>query len=269
MAAGRRLRSGATLRLALCAWTALGLGACMVAGRGLPPPPVHPNGLALWRIVHDLCVPGEQARGRPSPCAAVSLTEGVARGSALLKDRVGVGQHLLIPTARITGIEDPALLAPDAPNFFARAWAARGYVEGRLVERASPPPLSIAVNSQYGRSQDQLHLHIDCLRRDVAAALRATSPSLGDGWSRRRLVLRGRAYSIRWLAADKLATTAPFALLAKEMPGARAHMAAWTIALTSGATPDGSPGFWLLADHVDLRSGDLASSEELQDHQCR
>ena len=40
----------------------------------------------------------------------VDITNGVEKGFAVLKDKTGVAQFLLIPTARIGGIEDPALL---------------------------------------------------------------------------------------------------------------------------------------------------------------
>jgi len=39
---------------------------------------------------------------------------------------------LLLPTARISGIEDPALLAPDSVNYFAVAWKERSELERRL-----------------------------------------------------------------------------------------------------------------------------------------
>ena len=52
-----------------------------------------------------------------------------ADGVALLKDLNGVAQELAIPTRRLTGIEDPLLLAPDAPNYFAYAWHERAAVE--------------------------------------------------------------------------------------------------------------------------------------------
>jgi CDP-diacylglycerol pyrophosphatase len=43
----------------------------------------------------------------------------------VLKDIHGVLQYLLIPTARVSGIESPLLLQADAPDYWAAAWQAR------------------------------------------------------------------------------------------------------------------------------------------------
>lgn len=112
-----------------------------------PPPPPHLNGQVLWHIVHDQCVPDEQSKGRPEPCAQVSLDGGVNRGVALLKDRRGVAQYLLMPTIEITGIEDGRLLAPGAVNYFAKAWADRSFVEVRLGRDLPREDIGISINS--------------------------------------------------------------------------------------------------------------------------
>jgi CDP-diacylglycerol pyrophosphatase len=253
----------------ISALLALGLGACADLGAPLSPPPVHPNGQALWRIVHDQCAPDQRARHDPSPCALVSIEDGEARGFAVLKDRAGVAQYLLMPTAKITGIEDPAILQPGAVNYFARAWDARGLVEDRLGRELARTRLSIAVNSIYGRSQDQLHLHIDCLDGAVGAALRDSEAPASGGWAGRTIVLKGHRYRVRWLDADKLGAENPFQLLAQDIPGARKAMGAWTLALVGAEGPNGAPGFLLLADRADPAAGDRGSAEELQDHDCR
>src|SRR5579862_6721407 len=127
----------------------------------------------LWTIVHGQCVPHFQAGDGPKPCDVVDLDGGEARGVALLKDINGIAQFLAIPTARVTGIEDPSVLAPDARDYFAFAWAQRGAVEARLKTTLPREAIAVAVNSEFARSQDQLHLHIDCLRKDVVGALAA------------------------------------------------------------------------------------------------
>ena len=256
-------------RILVLALIALSLAACAHVGPLLPPPPIHPNGQALWRIIHDQCVPDQRARNDPSPCALVSISNGEVRGFVVLKDRIGVAQQLLMPTSKITGIEAPAILQPEAVNYFARAWEERGFVEDRLGRQLSRTQLSVAVNSMYGRTQDQLHLHIDCLDSSIAITLRSVRVPTSGSWSERAIRLKGHRYRVRWLNADKLVTTSPFDLLASEIPGARKTMGAWTLALVGAEGPNGSPGFLILADRADPATGDRGSAEELQDHDCR
>src|SRR5580658_6070479 len=87
---------------------------------------------ALWQIVSAMCVPDQTLNHDPSPCAQVDLKDGSARGFVVLKDLRGETQFLLIPTLRISGIESPLVLAPDAVNYFAEAWEARSYVNQAL-----------------------------------------------------------------------------------------------------------------------------------------
>ena len=247
---------------------AAAIAGCASVQPPLPPPPVHADGGTLWRIISTQCLPGQRERHDPSPCAKASIEGGEAHGFVLLKDRDGVAQYLLMPSAKITGIEDPAVLAPDAANYFDKAWDERQVVPDRLGRPLDRTQLSVAVNSIYGRSQDQLHLHIDCVDKDVAAALNHLAIPHDAAWAANRVTLEGHAYRVRWLAADRLAATNPFQLLAQSFPSARREMAAWTIALVGAVGPGGEPGFYLLADRVDPAIGDRASAEELQDHAC-
>src|SRR3954454_19568514 len=101
---------------------------------------------ALWHIVHGQCEPHEEGSHDPSPCAVVDLSGGMAKGYALLKDIRGIAQYLLIPTAHIGGIEDPAILAPDAVNYWQVAWEARSLVEQRLNTKLARDDVSLAIN---------------------------------------------------------------------------------------------------------------------------
>jgi CDP-diacylglycerol pyrophosphatase len=196
----------------------------------------------------------------------VDLTGGVDRGFALLKDLVGVAQMLAIPTRQLSGIEDPALLAPDAAPYFADAWAGRVRVEARLGQSLPREAVAVAVNSMVSRSQDELHLHIDCADKDVAAALEAYSPSLDDQWRPMTVALKGRHYWARRLDSADLTDASPFRLLADGIAGARQEMGLWSLAAV-GAEFSGRPGFILLADHAELTAGGHA--EDLQDHTCQ
>jgi CDP-diacylglycerol pyrophosphatase len=223
----------------------------------------------LWTIVHDQCAPNQLSHGDPAPCAVVSMAAGAARGFAILKDRNGVAQYLLMPTVKITGIEDPAVLEPRVTNYFAKAWDDRDLIEKRLGRPLPRTRISIAVNSAYGRSQDQLHLHMDCLDPAVGAALAAGAVPQAGRWASQVIRLRDHPYRVRWLEARALEGPSPFILLAQEMPGARRAMGAWTIALVGAKGADGALGFYLLADRIDPAAHDHASSEELQDHACK
>ena len=73
-------------------------------------------------------------------------------GFVVLKDINGVAQFLLIPTARISGIEDPAILASDAVNYWAPAWQARSFVEDRLHKTLPRNAVALAINWMQGRA---------------------------------------------------------------------------------------------------------------------
>jgi CDP-diacylglycerol pyrophosphatase len=221
---------------------------------------------ALWTIVHGQCVPHALAGEAPKPCERVDLAAGEDGGVALLKDREGVAQYLAIPTRRVTGVEDPLVLAPDAPNYFAFAWGARDALETRLGRALPREAVAIAVNSQFARSQDQLHLHLDCLDDDVIAALGAYKSALDDQWRPMTVALKGRHYWVRRLDSTDLADAAPFRLLADGVEGAKGHMGLETL-VAAGAAFDGRPGFILLADHAELAAG--GHGEDLQDHDCK
>src|SRR5690349_9295382 len=149
----------------------------VLALTGAPPRAVaDPN--ALWTIVDGQCAPDERSHDDPAPCALVDLDGGYA----VLKDLVGDTQFLVIPTARVTGIESPQILAADAPNYLADAWRARSFVEQRAGRALPRDWMSLSVNSPAARSQDQLHIHVDCVRADVRQALTSNAGAIGTAW---------------------------------------------------------------------------------------
>jgi len=239
------------------------LSACATPARtATAPAGDNPN--VLWHLVHGLCVPHLAAFGSPLPCTFVHPAAGVA----LLKDRNGATQFLLIPTARVTGIEDPLVRAPHAPAYFAAAWAARGNVEA-LLDRALPrEDLSLAVNAIAGRTQDQLHIHIDCVRADVRDALATQARTIGPHWTPFPVPLVGDRYLVRFVASRDLHGVNPFRLLADGVPGARAAMGRMTLVAVGATATNGQPGFVLLARRSDSAAGDRGAGEDLQDHGC-
>lgn len=242
--------------------SAIGMCGMLSSGCAVVAQAVASNPNALWIIVHDACVPDQRQFGNPAPCTKVDL----AAGYAILKDRVGATQFLLIPTARITGIEDPVVLAPDAPNYWAEAWDARGYVDQRAGRTLARDEVSLAVNSVYGRTQDQLHIHIDCIKSAVRAALHAHDSEIGPYWTAFPVTLVGDSYLAERIDGYDLAWVDPFRKLA-ELPRARADMGGETLVVTGETGPDGRPGFFLLAGRA-VRGISSGSGEALQDHSC-
>jgi CDP-diacylglycerol pyrophosphatase len=222
---------------------------------------------ALWKIVHNLCVVNEKETGNPAPCAEVEIAQGEGRGYAVLKDINGATQFLLIPTARIAGIESPQILAPGAANYFAAAWRARSFIEGILGQSLPRDWVSLAINSEWGRSQNQLHIHVDCIRSDVRETLARQVHAIGRRWKPLAVPLLGHRYVARTVAGEELAVN-PFQLLASGVPGAAADMGQRTLVVVGWIRGDGKPEFVLLADHADRATQDRASGEELQDHAC-
>ena len=167
-----------------------------VAAAALAPPqtPALADPNALWNIVHGECVPHFEAGEGPKPCESVELEGGVAEGVAILKDLVGVAQMLAIPTRRITGIEDPQMLAPDAPPVFAIGWGAKALVEARLGRSLPREAVGLAINSKWARSQDQLHVHVDCVAIPVMKALAVYASALDGEWRAMTVPLQGRVY---------------------------------------------------------------------------
>ena len=230
---------------------------------GASEPVLDPN--TLWTVVHDFCVPNEQQYGNPAPCAAVDLTQGVERGYAVIKDPFGPTRYLLVPTRRITGIEDAALLAPDAVNYFAAAWNARSFVDKAVGRELPDDVLSLAVNSPLARSQNQLHIHIDCIRADVRSALARNSAEISERWTLLNTPLDTPLGYHRFQAIRVMGTTLaghdPFKLLAEGVPGARADIGKRTLVVAGMSFAGEQAGFVILADRVE-------GGSRLQDHSC-
>jgi CDP-diacylglycerol pyrophosphatase len=221
---------------------------------------------ALWTIVHDRCVPDQRQHDDPAPCAMVDLSTGEEQGYAVLKDINGATQFLLIPTEQISGIESPAILAPGATNYFAAAWGARSFVAERAGQTLPRDWESLAVNSEVSRSQNQLHIHIGCIRADVHEALTEHAAEVGSVWTPFPVPLAGHPYRAIAVTGDDLAAVNPFALLADGVGGARADMGLETLVVVGAIGADGQPGFVILAGRADDTTGDRGSGEELQDH---
>lgn len=222
----------------------------------------HPG--VLWRVVHDGCLAAQTSIGVPAPCLEVNLK----RGYAIIKDPERATQLLLVPTRRIPGIESPLLLVDGSENYWFDAWSAKHWLEREVGAPIPHADLGLAMNSIFSRTQDQLHIHIDCVRSEARVLVDAAVPTLGRHWTGRPLRLGGTSYDALWIDGDDLARSNPFRLLAED-GRARGDMGSYSLALLGAERPGGPPGFVLLRSHESPANGGAPSGERLLDHHCQ
>jgi CDP-diacylglycerol pyrophosphatase len=223
---------------------------------------------ALWEIISMDCVPNQKAHRSPDPCAEVSFEPDGERGYAVLKDHNGPLQYLLLPTTKITGIESPEVLAADSPNYFYHAWEARSYMEKIYRSPIAPEEISLTVNSQFGRSQNQLHIHISCTRPNVRTLVQRNLNHIGPTWSEFPGGIFGHKYLSRRITLQQLKEQNSFQFLANDFPGAKTSMYEFGLAVVAIKTPLGGVDFVLLADRAETSKMDKGHVEEIQDHHC-
>jgi CDP-diacylglycerol pyrophosphatase len=208
--------------------------------------PVPGQSNALWILVNARC----NQDWAPVP----SLQCYPDRSEALLKDQCGQTHYLLIPMARRTGVESPELLRDDEPDYFADAWSERERVVAASGHpTASSDELGLAINSRWGRSQDQLHIHIDFVRPQVRNAIKQWER---EGASRPTIELFDHTYRIVHLSGFgrptpfQRAATADDSLQQRELN-------------TIAAVGDGRSGVYVLFGQADFGRLDTGHSEEI------
>jgi CDP-diacylglycerol pyrophosphatase len=226
------------LFLAGIAAAAAAASAMPAAASGAHPAPALITGRdALRRIVQEQCVVHWAQTHDPAPC------ERVSSGYAVLADRKGGAHYLLIPTQTMAGIESAELLDPDIPNYFAEAWHARDLIAAYVGHAVPRSAVGLAINTARSRSQDQFHIHIECLRQDVAESLRASAERITDTWS--PVMVAGSTYQAQRIMGDELDGSNPFEMLARLKPDARRHMGDYTLVF-AGMQFNSGPGFIVL-----------------------
>ncbi len=225
-----------------------------------PADAAFPN--ALWFVVHDVCGADKRLTGHAAPCVSFS------HGYAILKDPRST-QLLLVPTRRLSGIESPELLAADAPNYWQSAWAAKPLFEARAHHKIMRSDFGLAINSVPGRTQNQLHIQIDCVKPEVSQALARNLDKIGPHWAELDVPLMGRRFHAMLLKGQNLGPRDPFKLLAESDPAAAADMGSETMAVLGVSLPTGEPGFVVLARRANPAMDDKGAAESLLDHSCR
>jgi CDP-diacylglycerol pyrophosphatase len=215
---------------------------------------------ALRQIVEEQCLVHWAQRHDPAPCERIELGDPPREdsGYALLADRKGGAHFLLIPTRRITGIESTDLALPAAPNYLSAAWRSRARLEAAVGHALPRNAVGLAVNPMHARSQNQLHIHVECVRPDVRQALAGQAGHFAGGWRSVRI----GAYNLeaREIAGETLDGENPFKLLNEHILEEHGTIGEYTLVIAGTQSASG-PGFIVL-------TGPSVAGELLLDSTC-
>ncbi len=204
--------------------------------------------MVLWQVVRA-CVADYKLTGKPFPCLEVDLAGGEALGTVVLRPPL-LEDTVLAPTRRIKGIEDPFLQSPEAPNYFDAAWRARTFLkdsDGQAPEREA---IALFVNSAIVRTQDQLHIHVGCLRPTARRTLTAAAPKVPMGeWAQIGPVVPHTMFWAYRIPGTDLPNVNPFRLAAEVVAGKTKDPGDLTVVVV-GARVDGDDQFLILASYA-------------------
>ena len=250
------------LTLAVCAAasSAAGPGAAHAPPKNAGDGPPAAGRDALRQIVQNQCVVGWSQRHDPAPCERVFLADSKtdSSGYAVLADLKGGAHYLLIPVQTMSGVDAGELTDPDTPNYFAEAWHARDLLAKFVGHDVPRTAIGLTVNTAQTRSQNQFHIHIECLRRDVAESLRTSAEQITDIWT--PVIVAGATYHALRVTGDALDTANPYASLVALNPDTVHHMGDYTL-VVAGMVFKSGPGFVVL-------TGTGPTGEFLMDSTC-
>jgi CDP-diacylglycerol pyrophosphatase len=220
-----------------------------------------PFGGVLWKSVKT-CLINQRTTGFPQPCFKLELSHGVDKGYAVWKDMRGSSHFLLIPTIRLTGIEDPDLLKPTLPNYWEGAWKITSYVTAVIGKKIPRDYLGLGINSPTARSQDQLHIHADCLVPGVRELFKKYEDEFTSSlkpWS------QDKTLRVMKIESEDLHDYDAFKILAKDLAGHEDEMQLHALIAVGAIFKDGTHGFYL----IDVNRGEGSGGEFYLDRTCK
>ena len=223
---------------------------------------------ALWKIVHNLCVRHWVSSDDPWPCTRIVASDESENGVAILKDIRGKSQFLAIATSRISGIESSALEGPAAPHLFETAWDARKFVYDKLGKVLPRDNVGLAINSALRRSQDQVHIHIDCLKSEARDVILQHAAEIGSEWSEEFFIVDA-PYRARRIDGPDLSKVNPFDLVAGWLASHGQDLRRASIVVAGVGSEDNKPGFIVLLGLADESHSAFGHGENLLDHECK
>ncbi|PHJ57301.1 hypothetical protein VF14_30465 [Nostoc linckia z18] len=215
----------------------------------------------LWQKVQQ-CVANQQGQPpKPDPCLYVDLNKRyvVANGSNPV-------EYLLLPTDKIEGIEDPNISRSNSIPYWQYAWEeARKYVPTKKPQVQYRNQYGLAINSQQARNQDQLHIHMSCIKQSVSMQLETDDNQIPNGnFNNFILTLENNQYNIMKLDNDSLTNNNnPFYLVNRSLASSQ-KMADQSIAVVGRRRG----GYYIVNTESDATKGYKAAAEKLLDEDC-
>ncbi|AZG15928.1 CDP-diacylglycerol diphosphatase [Cupriavidus pauculus] len=217
---------------------------------------------SLWKNVQQRClVP-------PSPAHADCVIVDRAQGFVLYKDMIGASHYLVIPDHAMAGVDDPRVWQDGPRNAWSFGWQARDIV-GKAVGRPLPDTLlGLAINARTSRSQDQLHIHLDCISDRAREFL--LNGNIGTQWQ--DLSFNGKPMRAMLVPAEPAALPVnPFSLVRQDVLGKAAD---GTIAdrgvFVAYVKPAAGPaGFVVVDEPVDKARGSNGHASDFLDRGCK
>lgn len=220
------------------------------------------NSDKLWQTINQQCIPQFKNGNLQSPCIKVDQIHRYV----IYKDIKGPLHDLLLPLDKISGIESPILQQKNTENYFMRAWQNRDLFIKSANKPINEQFLSLAINSKYGRTQEQLHIHLACLKPDVYQTIKENEHAITANWQPLKERINSHQYIAIKVPASDINKISPFNYLEKYVAEQGDNIAYYGLAMTPSTQKN---EFILLASRLKLLDFNLGSAGAIQDYQCK
>ena len=220
----------------------------------------HADRNILWNKINGGCVPGYVNKDTYQPCSLVDMNEKIA----VYKVDNDKYQYLLLPTDKITGVEDDKLQKNGSPNYLYDAWLAKTFLTERLGKPIKERFISLALNPQNARSQDQLHIHISCLSSSANEILsKIPEGKINTAWSKEQVTIPPYSFYYRKVSLDELINENLFKSVSDKVKQEKGSLEYTGVGLVNR----GPENFIMLVGIGTSAKG--VSAELIQDHECQ
>ncbi|MGP1958190.1 MAG: CDP-diacylglycerol diphosphatase [Arsenophonus sp.] len=220
------------------------------------------NNDKLWKNINQKCISKFINSKLELPCIKINKQYRYV----IYKDIKGILHHLFIPLDKISGIESPFLQRKNTENYFILAWKNRELFIKLLNKPFNEKFLSLAINSKYGRTQEQLHIHLACLKHQVFLKIKKNEDIITNNWKPLNEKINNHQYlaiKVSWLDINK---TSPFIYLKKYVKKHNDDIAYYGLAMIPSNQKN---EFILLAIRSKFLHFNFGSAGEIQDYQCK